>query len=242
MLTCFSSHAIGLIRAPWLCISPTSEVQHSPGQSAQTFIEPNRNVRASVRYRFPSRYVSRACIIVRYGIVSLRKVRIIKSRPFVSWPPLPPRFLRSCPRNASRAGRPECNFFALKRYLPDGGGRYLYSVDYKGINSEQLDFSGRAAPHSRGRSSRGDSEIRLPHEGAAQVEEYRGKSRDALFGNILRNRVSQRSRAHIAQFLYDLAKVTSRFTKFIRMQNEESKTAKSIFASLTKNVGFNYFT
>jgi len=33
-------------------------------------------------------------------------------------------------------------FFTLKRYLPGGGGggRYLYSADYKGINSEQLDF------------------------------------------------------------------------------------------------------
>lgn len=78
-------------------------------------------------------------------------------------------------------------FFALKRYLPAaaGGGGYLYSADYKGINSEQLDFSGRAASHSRGRSSRAHPEIRLPHEGAAQAED--GFCRSALFGNIPRN-------------------------------------------------------
>lgn len=44
-------------------------------------------------------------------------------------------------------------------------------ADYKGINGKQLDFSGRATPHSRGRSSRAHSEIRLPHEGAAQADD-----------------------------------------------------------------------
>lgn len=44
-------------------------------------------------------------------------------------------------------------------------------ADYKGINGKQLDFSGRATPHSRGRSSRAHPEIRLPHEGAVQAED-----------------------------------------------------------------------
>lgn len=154
-------------------------------------------------------YTSRVYHRVRRGIVSLRRERIIKSRPFVSQPPSlppPPQPHRRAyvsliaPAESFALGATGIKFFALKRYLPGGGGggggRYLCSADYKGINSEQLDFSDRAAPHSRGRSSRAHPEIRLPHEGATQAEGRTaccGFYHGTLFDNILRNCVSRRS-------------------------------------------------
>lgn len=74
-------------------------------------------------------------------------------------------------RIAAARRRTGMKFFPLKCYLPKAAAaEYLYSADYKGINDEQLDFSDRATPHSRGRSSRAHAETRLPHEGTAQTE------------------------------------------------------------------------
>lgn len=126
-------------------------------------------------------------------------------------------------------------------------------ADYKGINGKQLDFSGRATPHSRGRSSRAHPEIRLPHEGAAQADDtadfaaayypatfpvtsvcrqfLRNIIMSAGLYNFGRKDISRRSRkrkerTNFTSLIYFLLK----FTNF-EINHESSKSITSIFVT-----------
>ncbi|KAG5318072.1 MOS1T transposase, partial [Pseudoatta argentina] len=170
VLTCFSSRTIGLILAPGF-VSPRHQKYDNIARGrAQSFIEPSGAYGPAFAIDLPRVRLVRASSFGTASYLCAENAllnpsplfrRIASRRAYVS--PI-------APAERIAPGATGIKFFALKRYLPDGGGRYLYSADYKGINGEQLDFSGRTAPHSRGRSSRAHPEIRLPHEGAAQVE------------------------------------------------------------------------
>lgn len=166
MLTCFSSRAIGLILAPGF-VSPRHQKYDNIARGrTQTFIEPSGAYGPAFAIDLPHVRLLRAS---SFGTASY----LCAENALLNPSPLFRRAYVSPIANAEciAPGATGIKFFALKRYLPGGGGRYLYSADYKGINGEQLDFSGRTAPHSRGRSSRAHPEIRLPHEEAAQVED-----------------------------------------------------------------------
>lgn len=134
---------------------------------AQIFIETKSNKRMVECYRFRC-YVSR----VRLIIVSLRE-RIIKSGLLLFRAGLPRAYtspIISARTHRVARGQNEIFPFKMLPVRPTAVDTCRL-VDYKGINGEQLDFSGRATPHSRGRSSWAHPEIRLPHEGAAQAED-----------------------------------------------------------------------
>jgi len=168
VLTCFSSRAIGLILAPGFVSLRHQKYDNIARGRAQSFIELSEGYGPAFAIDSPRVRLVRAS---SFGTASY----LCAENALLNPSPLFHRITSPCLRFSNRAeriapGATGIKFFTLKRYLP-GGGRYLYSADYKGINGEQLDFSGgRTAPHSRGRSSRAHPEIRLPHEGAAQME------------------------------------------------------------------------